>query len=180
MEDNKTLWGILIGIGLVALFIYFRNKAQSELGTLPTPPPSNPPTHNGDPCVTNFNQNGTWQNGVCVQNIVVNPIIITNPPVNPAIPSASSGQITLKKVTPLYYQFLPSQAGYPRTYSNNPVSGISFPQGKIVTIIQKWQSQSGQGIFYETTEPIKNYVPNWVDSQHPDVNTHLFIKQTDL
>lgn len=146
--DNKTFWGILIGIVVVALFLHFRNN--SSITTEPSPPaptPNTPTPPNNNTPTNPPNTNQPTQ------------VVVSNP----------------NGISTYYQAGNPSQPSYPPSYLG-PIAGIVFPNGKVLTVVKTWQSYSGQGDFYETTEPIMAAVI----SQHPEITPHYFIKTTDI
>lgn len=147
MENKNTITIIALAI-VIIIITYFWYKSSSEKKSIS-------PTNN-------------TSNSVNTTNGSSNSYTSTN---NPST-STSSNQIKLKKVTPVYYQDKPSQAGYPNTYSG-PVAGVTLPKDKVVTIVKIWTSQNGQGKFYETTENVPTSVLN-------KVTPHYFIKESDI
>lgn len=160
MDNKKIIAVIIVIIVVIVIIYYFVTKSNSEKREEGTETDSN----TGTPSSTSSSTQSTSVNTGTGTG--------TNTGTGTSTPTPTN-QITLTKVTPVYYQFKPTQTGYPPTYSNTPVSGITFQPGKVVTITQIHTSASGQGRFYETTEPVNASLLNQVDA-------YLYIKESDL
>lgn len=161
--------GICIAVGIAFIILWYRwNECRKKNGIQPncitTPCPfifgncnfwtGKPKETNpiipkeGDACVTKWSQNGTWKNGICVQNIVV------LPPPPPPPPASNQLEVTNPNGTFMYYQHPSSLGGVFYGKSN-----VLYQKGMKLVLIKAWYTDNFQNQgYYETNE--KSYGAN--------------------
>jgi len=179
MENHKTTIVIVALIIFVLIVWYFANKKNSEKSGGTSSNTINDGGSSTSSTSANTNTSHTNTNTSTPTHSNTNTSTPTHSNTNTSTPSSTppnTNQITIKKSTPTYYQVKNvANPTYPMTYSG-PVAGITFENGKVLTLLKMVQGMSGEGKLYETTEP----VPSGLTTSHPEISAHLFVKETDL